>query len=165
MRLDNIAELFAEDANINSLKNKNTYLQGRDKIRQSFQATKPRAAAVAKRVLINAPNKEASDASPSFTFCIDMHRAQCSPGLGDVSKNSILLYRCDNKHIANVWGMTDTEGLAVDKELTLTNFLNSAAWRLVSAILESDVDLSILDATTEPASLHFHNYDAMDIWG
>lgn len=76
-----------------------------------------------------------------------------------------MLYRCDNKHIANVWGMTDTEGLAVDKELTLTNFLNSAAWRLVSAILESDVDLSILDATTEPASLHFHNYDAMDIWG
>ena len=117
------------------------------------------------RVLIDGPNKEKAEPSPRVTFCVDMHRAQCSPGLGDASKNTILLYRCDNKHITNVWGMTDTEGLAVDRGLTLSKFMDSAAWHMVAAVVESDVELSAPDAMGKSPSLHFHNYDTMDTWG
>lgn len=144
-----------------SLKNRTIYIEGRQNIGKSFVAAKPRAAAVSKRLLIDAPNR---DGSVSITFCLDLHRAECSPGLGDVTKNIVLLYRCNNQHITNVWGMTDIEGLSNDKSLSLTSLIASKTWQLAVALIEEDIlELNAADSTN--TYVHFHNYDNMDTWG
>lgn len=162
-RIDNIAELFAEDAVISSLKNGNVYLQGREKISKSFVSTKPREATVSKRVLIDAPNL--LHVPSKITFCIDMHCPQTSPGLGDVSRSTVLLYRCDKCSITNVWGMSDLENLSTRENLTFETFLSSAAWKVASDIISSDIDVAAIVQTNDWGGIHFHNYDTMDVWG
>jgi hypothetical protein len=152
--------------------NKTVYIDGQEKIGKSFVATKPRAAAVSKRLLVDAPNRgsgaeAAAAASPpaAITFCLDLHRAECSPGLGDVSKGTALLYRCDRQRITRVWGMTDAEGLAADTALTLPGLLASNAWALAAGIIAEDVDIGSLDGSCSEQGYHYHNYDNIELWG
>lgn len=163
-RIENIAELFAEDATICSMKSGNVYVQGKTKISNSFVTTKPRLATVSKRLLIDAPNI-LSDSTNAVTFSIDMHRADTSPGLGDVSKNTILLYRCDKRSITNVWGMTDFDSLSTKTNLSLEAFVASNAWKVVVSIIRNDIDVDSLCFSSQSAHVHFHNYDTIDVWG
>ena len=162
--MDLITELFAEDASVYSLKTGACFLKGKGKIRAAFATTKPHTASVSKRVFIDFPKKSQGEGSiaQGVTFCVDMHRAETSPGLGDVSRNTVLLYRCDSRSICNVWGMTDSEGLSMKPDLSLNLFLSSATWKAIAAIIGADIDI---DTAGVSEHVHFNNYDTIDTWG
>jgi hypothetical protein len=177
-RILSIGELFASDAKMASLKNaQKIYLDGAEKISNSFLLAEPINATLSKRIFIDAiaSGKEDSSAvakkeeersissSSVITFCLDFHRAGTSPGLGDVSKPTVLLYRCNSEHITSVWGMVDKEGLANSTDdLTLERMESTAAWKLSLAHVLVDMPDVLKGGTSQ---IHFHNYDKIDVWG
>mmetsp|Transcript_919 Transcript_919/g.1597 ORF Transcript_919/g.1597 Transcript_919/m.1597 type:complete len:520 (-) Transcript_919:36-1595(-) len=180
-RILSIGELFTSDAKMSSLKNPSkVYLDGAEKISNSFLLAEPTNATLSKRIFFDAAplsssteNTEA-DSSSSITFCLDFHRAGCSPGLGDVSKPTVLLYRCNAQHITAIWGMVDKENIADSSEdLTLEGMKTGRveAWNLCLKQVMVDMPHVVNEEEAELMSgsgsnrIHFHNYDKIDVWG
>lgn len=181
-----IGELFSESAKMLSLKNPNkVYLDGAEKISNSFLLAEPTNATLSKRVFFDTAAvttaaaadfialRQKPEPEQAITFCLDFHRAGMSPGLGDLSKPTVLLYRCNTKHITSVWGMVDKEGLAESLEdLTMNKMRETAAWKLAIAHVLVDVPDLVSDLKEEDEGrikeerrIHFHNYDNIDVWG
>jgi hypothetical protein len=177
-----IGELFADDAKMSSLKNsEKVYLDGAEQISNSFLLADPRESKLSKRIFIDmAPSELGNSGSSSITFCLDFHRAGTSPGLGDVSKPTVLLYRCDAKHITSVWGMVDKEAIADRSEdLSFEQLNDMSVWSLVLPHILLDIPHLMEEEETARAAapggagagagpgprMHFHNYDKIDVWG
>lgn len=188
-----ISELFSSNAQMLSLKNaQKIYLDGVEKISNSFLLAEPTNATLSKRVFFDtamapiaqgvtiAELQEEPDESAlkrtnnTISFCLDFHRAGMSPGLGDLSKPTVLLYRCNAEHITTVWGMVDKEGLAeskADESWDLNRLQHTTAWKLAIAHVLVDTP-SVLQEMGEDSGekkdtsrIHFHNYDKIDVWG
>ena len=88
-------------------------------------------------------------------FCIDFHEKDTSPGLGDRTKESVLLYQCDEKKckIIHIWGTADTENIASKKTVTEMDIFKSTIWKWVLPILLVHVPSFDHNYTT-----HFHDY-------
>lgn len=155
-RMKELDTLFSSTAKIMSLKTSSAYLSSKEQILSSFTKTNPTVVTVSKRIYIE---KDGQD----MTFCLDLHRAATSPGLGDGRKENVLLYACEASKIIDVWGMVDSEHLAADTELTMEQVVTSKFWPFVSQIVQSkwkggeELDVTKL--------VHYHNYDHMEVWG
>jgi hypothetical protein len=171
-RLDHIAEMFQEKATIQSMKAINKiYLSGNDLIKSSFSRTQPQTIVTSKRIYIECPfftevNSTSSTTNSLVTYACDLHRAGTSPGLGDLSKDTVLLYECGHNHILRVWGMNDTAHLSQNEDLTEDMVYDSDIWKAIEKIIgekwkqvieENQIDLMLIS--------HFHNYDKMEVWG
>lgn len=144
-RITAIAELFAEDARISSLKTDSQYLAGRAAIGESFQKTAASPVEVSKRIYIEPSAASASSSSASCSYLLDLHRAGSAPGLGDKLKDAALLYRVQGSCITAIWGAA---------------LLASKSWRLAGDLIRREQPL---DAQASQA--HYHNYDQMETWG
>lgn len=153
-RIDNITELFSDDARISSLKSGKVFVTGTREIRESFGKTFPCLAEASKRAFVDLEKDQ-------ITFCFDCHGPATSPGLGDRSKDTVLLYKCAEGKIVQVWGMADSEKLGSRPSLTKEAFLASEAWKLALAIITSNSGLSTLSSE----DIHFHNYSKIETWG
>jgi hypothetical protein len=171
-RLDHIAEIFEETAAIQSMKALNkVYLSGKDAVKSSFARTQPQTIVTSKRIYIECPffketNVSSSGADGLVTYACDLHRSGTSPGLGDLSKDTVLLYECGHNHILRVWGMNDTSHLSQNEDLTEDMVYDSEIWKAIEKIIgekwklvieENQIDLMLIS--------HFHNYDKMEVWG
>lgn len=155
-RMKELDILFSSTAKIMSLKTGSAYLSNKEQILNSFSKTNPTVVTVSKRIYIEME-------SQNMTFCVDLHRAATSPGLGDGQKENVLLYACESAMIMDVWGMVDSEHLADDTELTTEQAVKSKFWSLVKQIVESKWRGS--EALDIAKHVHYHNYDHMEVWG
>jgi hypothetical protein len=153
-RLDLIMEVFADDAKISSLKSGKDLLVGADIIQTSFSRATACAASTSKRIFI-----EASAAASGVSYCFDLHHPGTSPGLGDRNKDAILLYKCAQGKIQQVWGMTDTEKLTSSDSDGKRRVLSSQAWNLAHAIIAAD------NPMFSEEMLHYHDYEKIETWG
>jgi len=150
-RLDELEEVFAQDAVICSLKSGKVILSGREKIRASFSTTLPHSCNCARRIFINCQN--------GASFCFDLHPTGESPGLGDPKKETFLLYRCCKSVITNVWGGVDKYNMSTKSHLTLSEITGSDIWPLVTQIIRND------DPDMKEEILIFHDYTDIEVWG
>lgn len=174
-RLPAIGELFAVSASICSFKSGKVFVDGKGAIENSFIRTNPAPVFAAHRVFIdpsisniNKSNNSSSSSSTSVedvTFCLDFHTAGKAPGLGDQTKDNVLLYRCQAATITKVWGMVDAEKLAANEELTEAAMFRSATWRKAVELIAPDFS-SILPIPEDLVKIAvFHNYYKMEVWG
>lgn len=155
-RVQSISELFSDSASICSLKSGAQFLTGRTAIAESFAKTSPAAVAVSKRVFVES-SPSATTSLPRASFVFDLHRKGTSPGLGDKTKDGVLLYRVVGASIEQIWGAVDNERLAVDENLTEERLFQSKVWKLAGEIMQREV---------QPiGERHYHNYDHMEVWG
>lgn len=161
-RLNDLAQLFAKEATISSLKTGTVYLTGQDAIKESFTKTTAAPCTISKRMYLEraAPTATASSVGSKVTFCLDFHRPGTAPGLGDKAKHSVLLYRCAGVHITHIYGMVDQEQLSAPEDMEKTQVMKSKVWGFVKAIVCKEWE--DFDETLEA---HFHNYDRMEVWG
>lgn len=158
-RILSIGDLFAIDAKVCSLKNpQKIYLEGAENIANSFLLAGPSSAVLSKRLFIDAMSSD-----DPVTFCVDFHRAGTSPGLGDTTKPTVLLYRCCSNKIAAVWGMVDKENICDRKDISsVEDLLKTNAWALAEPHILEDMPTF---STTGNNNMHFHDYDKIEVWG
>lgn len=156
LRLDFIQDLFAENAIIGSLKSESIYLTGKEEIRISFKITQPTEVLVSKRIYIEAKELK-------YTWSFDLHRCGTSPGLGDPTKCTALLYMSNNALFERIWGTVDLEKLSDQSELTKDQVIGSKLWKLALKIISQFEKIERKDIKEE--FLHYHNYDHMEVWG
>eukprot|EP01039_Chlorochromonas_danica_P005043 gene5043-5537_t len=195
-RLDEIANLFLPHASIHSLKSQAVLLNGQNAIRESFQKTKNCKVTVSKRVFIHfqphrndkdydnlvhwlvkeeddddvnkGSNNDGSKQVRVVTYVCDLHRQGTSPGLGDRSRDTVLLYECQGALIGRIWGSVDNEHLSQEEDLTPEMFYQSKLWSQVMKIIQERRGGS---NSTTSSSLQverdsfYHNYDRMEVWG
>ncbi len=169
-RVEQIGELFHENAKIQSLRSDHkVYLKGREDIKTSFLKTEATNVTPSKRIYIEVPQFLSTDSASSpqlVTYACDFHRAATSPGLGDTSKDTVLLYECQDRFIVNVWGMNDADHLSQNENLTEDVVYEAKVWGLVEAVIQQKWSEVI---QREKLNLklvsHFHNYDKMEVWG
>lgn len=169
-RVEQIGELFHENAKIQSLRSDHkVYLKGREDIKTSFLKTQATNVTPSKRIYIEVPQFLSTDSASSpqlVTYACDFHRAATSPGLGDTSKDTVLLYECQDRFIVNVWGMNDADHLSQNENLTEDVVYEAKVWGLVEAVIQEKWSEVI---QREKLNLklvsHFHNYDKMEVWG
>jgi len=163
-RINAIAELFAEDARISSLKTGSQYLAGRAAIAESFQKTAASPVEVSKRIFVEPSTASStiasSSSSTSCSYLLDLHRAGSAPGLGDKLKDAALLYRVQGPFITAIWGAADSERLAQDLQLSRELLLASRSWRLAADLIRREQPLD-----ERASQAHYHNYDQMETWG
>ena len=151
-RLDELEEVFSQDAVIFSLKTGKEILSGREKIRASFSATSPHGCACSRRVFIECCN--------GVSYCFDLHPIGASPGLGDPKKETFLLYRCHKSVITGVWGGVDRANMSTKPALNLAEIIDNAdIWPLVVRLIQND------DPDIKPESFVFHDYPNIEVWG
>ena len=129
-------------------------LESRASIRDSFTRTAPSLAECSRRIFI--PSSAVRCVFPStavqcctgsaqgWTYCLDFHVRGWSPGLGDPSKDGVLLYRASNSVLHRIWGGVDTQQLAsrpgiVDQQTALS----SIVWTWAVARIKEDVASAI----------------------
>jgi hypothetical protein len=152
MRLENLEEVFAENVTVSTLKTQKVIMTSRQALTDSFHKAVFHSANPSRRVFIS---KEAED----VTYCFDLHTPGSSPGLGDPTKDTCLLYRCRNSVITHIWGGADKEHLASLTMLTLDRIQESELWKLVQGIL----DESSGTETGQLNSLHFQDYTNIEV--
>jgi len=168
-RLEEIALLFSEDAAILSLKTGKELLRGRQKIEQSFAGTSAARATCAKRLFIEssaAANFNAkSDADASVSFALDLHVPGTSPGLGDRTKHTVLLYRVESNLITHVWGGVDADKMSANEKLTKEDLVTKLK-ETISRIIEQDYPHCFeKEAENGVVDIHFHDYCNLEVWG
>lgn len=151
-RISLFQELFAADAQVLTLKTQKTLLPSRQALLDSFfvkasfhQSTPTR------RVFIALPG------DGSTSFCLDLHAPGTSPGLGDPSKDSCLLYKATENAITQVWGAVDKEMLASLASLSLARIQASEVWRLAAAVISSEA--------LSAEHIHYHDYTYIEVIG
>jgi hypothetical protein len=165
-RLDSLLELFHPDAKIQNLKTGNSYLSSLSAIKEAFQRTNPHEIIVSKRIYFEHSSFIHERNQELITYACDLHRAGTSPGLGDLSKDTILFYECCNQQILSIWGMNDVEQFAQNENLTEDQIYFSKLWPCLEKILQEKwgklLEMKKIDLMEIS---HFHNYDKMEVWG
>lgn len=170
-RLNSLIDLFHPNISIASLKSEKLLLDGSDAVRQSFARTQACYAETARRIYVPCPT-QASDESllvtdnninststetfvSNYSYVLDFHAPGATPGLGDRTKDTVLLYECEEStiKITRVWGAVDTDKLASKDTVTKLEVCRSQAWKLALAIISKRYPS--FDHTCD---LHFHDY-------
>ena len=151
-KADLLSELFADSMEVCSLKSRRPLLLSKSALLESFQRVTFHVAHPSRRVFIEA-------AAGAVSFCLDFHCPHSAPGLGDPSKDSCLLYRCERSKITHVWGGVDKELLASLTSLSLARVKSSEVWR--QAVVVIGAELGELDDNL----LHFHDYTNIEVIG
>jgi hypothetical protein len=134
-----------------SLKTGKELINGKAKIRASFLQSLSHPCQCSRRVFVELDN--------GVSFAFDLHPVGTSPGLGDPKKETVLLYRCFNSVITNVWGSVDKQNLASSASLSLPTILSSELWSFVSNIIIKD------DPSFTSEKIHFNDYTTIETWG
>lgn len=163
-RCDAIAELFAKDCTVCSMKRPmKVLLAGVKDIRNSFMKTTACKCEVSYRLLVLVPNGAGPNgAGPRGTvsYCLDLHGAGTLPGLGDRRRDGALLYMCQGAVITQVWGMGDAEeGIGSKRGLSKSTVLTSKVWKLAR-----DIIIQRFPALSDE-DIHFHDYNNIQTWG
>lgn len=171
-RIDNIIELFHEDCRVSSLKNNKDIIVGVANIRTSFSKTLACASEASKRLFIDLSSYKLinKDLKGNVSYCVDFHKQGSTPGFGDRSKDAILLYKCQNLKILQVWGMVDNDKYASIKDLTKEVLLETNVWKLVRTIIENDLTNNFERNNdkielNEEADVYFNDYSTIETWG
>ena len=151
-RLEEIETLFAENASIFTLKNKNVLLNGRSSIINSFISTNKCSPTCTRRIFI--------EIAGGVSFCYDLYPVGKSPGLGNPEKGCILLYRCLDNVFTHIYGMADSDNFSSKQNISSDDIFTSAGWKLATEVISSidTVGIDIKDA-------HFHDYTNLEVWG
>jgi hypothetical protein len=150
-RVEAISELFTTNIIISSLKTEKLLLTGREAIFESFQRTSPSIAECSRRLFIPSVENDAS----AISYCLDLHTPGTSPGLGDKTKDTVILYRCDEEtaKITHVWGAADPDQLASKSQLTKTDLLQATVWKWTTKIFQT-----IYPSFSDHQPTYFHDY-------
>jgi hypothetical protein len=190
-RLDLIACLFVESAAVLSLRNGKVMLASKNAIRDSFARTSPEDCRCSYRIVVNIPensNRTNIDGSSAverhvggrvavpedISYCLDFHAPNSSPGLGDRSKDTALLYRCVGSLLTHIWGAVDPEKLSTVTASSGTDpssrstardiFMKSKCWTWASAMIQLDYP-SFPELSQNEGVVIFHDYDSLEVWG
>jgi hypothetical protein len=106
IRLNEITSLFSDNCIISTLKTGKELISGREKIKKSFSVTVPDISNCMIRLFI-----EIKINDTVISYCIDYHNQNTTP-LGDRSKPTVILYRCQDSMFTNIWGSADPDHLA-----------------------------------------------------
>jgi hypothetical protein len=171
-RMDQLMELFHPTCQIKNMKTGTVHLNGKDAIRAAFQKTNPHEVLVSKRIYFEHPSfvsggNNERDNSSLVTYACDFHRQGTSPGLGDISKDTLLFYECADNQILTVWGMNDSEHLSQQANLAEdTIYFGSKVWPLLEGVLKEKWGKEISEKKINLMEVsHYHNYDQMEVWG
>ena len=205
VRLDSIASLFVEEAAVLSMKTGKFMLSGKSAIRGSFARTTPEACRCSFRIVVSIPASarridrkctvgddesevtegnnlekppKVTSLDNSVSFCLDFHAPNSSPGLGDRSKDTCLLYRCENSLLTHIWGAVDPDKLSSaasksDDSLGKTKtavlvsrevILRSKCWVLSEAIIKLDYP-SFSAFVHDGDVIVYHDYNTIESWG
>lgn len=195
-RLDLIACLFIDTAAVLSLRNGKVMLASKSAIRDSFARTSPEDCRCSYRIVVNIPENHSRDnvdrssaaedrtpdvegqvavaASGDISYCLDFHAPNSSPGLGDRSKDTALLYRCVGSLLTHIWGAVDPEKLSSlaatsaadtsDRSKSRGLFMNSKCWAWACAMIQLDYP-SFPELSQKEGVVIFHDYNAVEVWG
>jgi hypothetical protein len=171
-RMDQLMELFHPTCQIKNMKTGTVHLNGKDAIRAAFQKTNPHEVQVSKRIyfehssFVSSENNEKKNSS-LVTYACDFHREGTSPGLGDISKDTLLFYECADNQILTVWGMNDSEHLSQQVNLAEdTIYFGSKVWSFLEGVLKDKWGKEISEKKINLMEVsHYHNYDQMEVWG
>lgn len=103
IRLNEIISLFSDNCIISTLKTGKELIIGREKIKKNFSLSVADMCNCMIRLFIE---NETNDVS----YCIDYHNQNTTP-IGDRSKPTVLLYRCQDSVFTNIWGSVDPDHL------------------------------------------------------
>jgi hypothetical protein len=181
-RLDLIACLFVDSAAVLSLRNGKVMLASKSAIRESFARTSPEDCRCSYRIVVNIPensNRTNIDGSSAavpedISYCLDFHAPNSSPGLGDRSKDTALLYRCVGSLLTHIWGAVDPEKLSSVTASSDTDpssrsrardvFMKSKCWAWASAMIQLDYP-SFPELSQNEGVVIFHDYNTVEVWG
>lgn len=142
------------------------YFTSSEDILRAYRTVTSQPVIVSKRIYLQyttSPDEHA-------TWCLDFHRPNTSPGLGDNDDCQILLYQCSrDEQIMTIWGCTDIAHWSENTELTIQDVIGKHSthpeiWQGVEKIVKQvwKVPASI---TSLASFAHYHNYDHMEVWG
>jgi hypothetical protein len=193
-RLDLIACLFVDSAAVLSLRNGKVMLASKSAIRESFARTSPEDCRCSYRIVVDIPensNRTNIDGSSAvelhppdvegrlavpedISYCLDFHAPNSSPGLGDRSKDTALLYRCVGSLLTHIWGAVDPEKLSSVTASSDTDpssrsrardiFMKSKCWAWASAMIQLDYP-SFPELSQNEGVVIFHDYNTVEVWG
>lgn len=198
-RLDLIACLFVENAAVLSLRNGKVMLASKGAIRDSFARTSSEECRCSYRIVIDIPKNTTRGSAdvPStvgeggdtevealevkledISYCLDFHAPNSSPGLGDRSKDTALLYRCVGSLLTHIWGAVDPEKLSSTAESSNSSsnsdtqarvkskdaFMKSKCWTWACAMIQLDYP-SFPEFSQKEGVIIFHDYNAVEVWG
>jgi hypothetical protein len=154
MRLEFIMETFAADAIISSMKTGKVLVSGNAAIEDKFRQTNCMPAKCERRLYVELGGGRVS-------FALDLHAPHSVPGLGDPSKHTALLYRCEGSRLTHVWGVVDPDALAAreDPKLDKAALLASTVWEWAREIVRKEAP-----EFTEQSEMHFHDYTDIELW-
>jgi len=154
-RLNSLMDLFHIDIFIASLKSEKQLLVGSEAVRQSFAHTQACFAETARRIYIPCPVPVDTASDKNYSYVLDLHAPGATPGLGDRSKDTVLLYECveSDVKINHVWGAVDIDKLASKETLSKLEVCQSQAWKWALTIILKQYPS--FDHTSE---LHYHDY-------
>lgn len=192
-RLDLIADLFVDSAAVLSLRNGKVMLASKSAIRDSFARTSPDDCRCSYRIVVSIPenssranvDRSSSEVHPTdveegvaesedISYCLDFHAPNSSPGLGDRSKDTALLYRCVGSLLTHIWGAVDPEKLSSitasshagpsNHSTSRDIFMKSKCWAWASAMIQLDYPL-FPELTQTDGVIIFHDYNTVEVWG
>jgi hypothetical protein len=197
-RLDLIAQLFSESAAVLSLKSGKEMLSGKKAIRNSFARTLPEEAKCCYRIVVNVKpegndekegkeeieaEKGNEDKEGTVSYCLDFHAPKTSPGLGDRTKDTALLYRCQNQLLTHIWGAVDPDKLSSNPnpnqkssgnsnnpnsnsvEMSIVTILKSKCWGWAELLIRKDFPLFSNSVDGDDNDLIFQDYNNIESWG
>jgi hypothetical protein len=151
-----LSDVFNDDLCVCSLKTSKILMATKAALLASFGKTKFHTASSARRLVLTFPQ---DSAYAPVSYCFDLHTPLTSPGLGDPSKDSALLYRCEHSKLTHIWGGVDKELLASLETLTLARIQDSEVWRLALAVITKQ------DCAPAAQHMHFHDYTNIEVIG
>ena len=177
-RLDAIADLLSENSQVLSLKSGKVMLSGKSSIRSSFTRTSPEESRCSHRVVLNIPQDTVSSDTYSISenapkgsvsYCLDFHAPFTSPGLGDRTKDTALLYRCVGSLLTHIWGAVDPDKFSTAWSVKQSTFskeavLDTKCWAWATAMVSKEFP-SFTDLVTDSEVVIFHDYNTIESWG
>ena len=132
-------------------------------------------------------NENKNEKTFKISYCLDFHAPNSSPGLGDRSKDTALLYRCVGSLLTHIWGAVDPDKLSSSYrkngennksemstksaiqsvKITKNIVLNSKCWNWAEMIIKNDFPLLPIyneNQTKSQEYLIFHDYDNIESW-
>jgi hypothetical protein len=172
-----------------SLKSGKVMLSGKSSIRSSFTRTSPEESRCSHRVVLNIPqdtvssdayasNEGGSDSTVgasnrSVSYCLDFHPPFTSPGLGDRTKDTALLYRCVGSLLTHIWGAVDPDKFSSTWSKQSTSATVSASkeavletkcWTWAAAVVSKEFPSFPL-LVEDSEVVIFHDYNTIESWG
>ena len=169
-RIDKLMCLFHSECQIMSLKTKKILLTNsisKDNTNAVADVSAMRMSFTKALIHPSEPNYRIfiQDESVEPTFCIDYYKPGTSPGLGDSTKNMLIVYRIASNQITHIYGIVDSillpcvmgsqPRVTVTKEMVL----NELYQQYIVPIIKQDI------TNLNTNHIHFNDYTAVETIG